>query len=58
MSDTTMTLLFIVIFSLWLAAIGRILQQPMVGLAKPRDDAGRGAAPSGPVTPGGTPAVA
>jgi hypothetical protein len=49
--------------ALWLAAIGRALQQPMVGepscrLAKPQDEAGHGAAPSVPVTPERTPAVA
>jgi conflict system STAND superfamily ATPase len=63
MSDTTMTLLFMVIFSLWLAAIGRTLQQPVAGgsrrrLTEPQDEAGQDAAPMVAATPEATPAVA
>jgi Novel STAND NTPase 1 len=62
MSDSTMSLLFLVIFSLWLAAIGRTLQQPKVGepssrLPKPpQGEVGDGATSS--VTPESSPAVA
>ena len=63
MSDTTMTLLFMIVFALWLAAIGRTLQQSKVGepssrLRRPQDEVGDGAGPSVPVTPESSPAVA
>jgi hypothetical protein len=58
MSDATLTLLFVIIFSLWLAAIGRTLQHPMVESAKLQGAAKDDAAASVPVTPERTPAVA
>jgi hypothetical protein len=63
MVDTTMLLLFLAVFSLWLAAIGYALQHPAVGevsvrSAKPKIDGGHGASPSIPVTRDGAPKVA
>jgi hypothetical protein len=62
-SDTTGTLIFLVIFSLWLAAIGLVLQRPLVGepsapLAQPRDEGSRGATLPIPVPPEGSLKVA
>jgi hypothetical protein len=56
MSDAIGTLIFLVIFWLWLAAIGEVLQRPSIGephgrSAKPRDEAMPGAAPSMPLAP-------
>jgi hypothetical protein len=55
--EATMFWLFLAIFSLWLAAIGFVLEQPMVGrpparLPQPQDD--RGATPSIGVAPEGS----
>ena len=63
MSGTAMLWLFLVIFALWLAAIGYVLQQPMAGglaarFSQPRDDGGHGAMPSAPVAPEGSPKAA
>jgi hypothetical protein len=51
MSDATETLIFLVIFSLWLAAIGEVLRRPTIvephaRSAKPQDEEVPGAAPS------------
>jgi hypothetical protein len=56
MSETALLLLFLAIFSLWLAAIGYVLQQPtMAGspgrLAEPPDEGVQGAAPPIPLAP-------
>jgi hypothetical protein len=56
MSDATGTLIFLVIFSLWLAAIGYVLQQPALAgspgrSAEPPDEGVQGAAPPIPLAP-------
>ncbi len=56
MSDATVTLIFLVIFSLWLAAIGDVLRRPTVGeppgrSAKPQDEGAHGAASAIPLAP-------
>jgi hypothetical protein len=61
MSETTTLLLFLVIFSLWLAAVGYTLKQPVVGepsarLAQPQEPLG--ATPSIGVAPEGSPKAA
>jgi hypothetical protein len=63
MPETTMFLLFLAIFSLWLAAIGFVLERPIVGrlsvrLPQPQDDGAHGATPSIPVAPEGSPKAA
>jgi hypothetical protein len=63
MSDMTMLLLSLVIFSLWLAAIGYVLQGPTVGEpsgrpARPQEEGGHGTTPSIAVTPQNAPTVA
>jgi hypothetical protein len=63
MSETTMFLLFLAIFSLWLAAIGFVLERPIVGgpsarLPQPQDDVGHGATASIGVAPEGSPKAA
>jgi hypothetical protein len=63
LSDTAMLLLTLVIFSLWLAAIGYVLQQPPLGepsgrSARPHDEGGQGATLSIAVAPESSPKVA